>query len=87
MSRGRDHRSVIDRYTRAPIDAGIEVAVEHASWCLRQGLSPLDVFVALGQPAPLLPGWNDVIFALAKADEDLRSAEISRAAQRRKLAA
>jgi len=63
------------------MDEHFAIAVEHVAWCIGAGWSPAEVFVALGvRSARSLPSWNDAIWAVARASEDLGHPQLRRAA-------
>lgn len=48
-----------------------EMAVEHAAYCISQGMTVLDVLSAINAPPPnSKPTWNDAIWALARIASD-----------------
>lgn len=47
------------------------IAAEHVAWCLREGFSINDVLRAIGAGVVGNETWNDVIWAIAKAQDEM----------------
>jgi hypothetical protein len=51
-----------------------EIAVEHCTWAIRQGMTAAEVMRSIGYATPRAT-WRDAIWAIAKAHGDLSRIE------------
>jgi len=56
----------------ARLDLAFEIALEHAYWARKDGMSPAEIRAALGERALPLTGWDDAIAAIAASWCELR---------------
>ena len=48
-----------------------DIAKEHVAWCMLNHWTPAEIIVSIAGLLPIRPTWDDAIWAIARAQDDL----------------